>query len=129
MRRRRRNEIGKGQMLNNWCSDRKLLIEIIMYRNVIEIIKHLFTGFYSASINRIFQNIFSRTKPKNDENESADSYDDLSDSEDDEDSNAGLANRIPASHEVSMVHATRSILALASDPSGARLASGSIDSR
>lgn len=65
---------------------------------------------------------------KNDD-ESADSYDDLSDSEEDEDSNAGLANRIPASHEVAMTHGPRSILALASDPSGARLASGSIDSR
>lgn len=72
---------------------------------------------------------FHRTKKKADDNESADSYDDLSDSEDDDESNAGLANRIPASHEVAMVHGTRSVLALASDPSGARLASGSIDSR
>lgn len=73
--------------------------------------------------------IFSRIKKKTDDNDSDDSYNDLSDSEDDDDSNAGLANRIPASHEVQMVHGTRSILALASDPSGARLASGSIDSR
>ncbi|XP_031621375.1 gastrulation defective protein 1 homolog [Contarinia nasturtii] len=70
----------------------------------------------------------SKVTKKKDDNESADSYDDLSDSEDDDESNVGLANRIPASHEVQMVHGTRSILALASDPSGARLASGSIDS-
>lgn len=72
--------------------------------------------------------IFRATK-KSEDNESADSYDDLSDSEDDDESNVGLANRIPASHEVQMAHGPRSILALASDPSGARLASGSIDSR
>lgn len=66
---------------------------------------------------------------KKDDNDSTDSYDDLSDSEDDDDSNVGLAKKIPASHEVSMVHGARTILALASDPSGARIASGSIDSR
>lgn len=64
-----------------------------------------------------------------DDLESDDSYNDLSDSDEDEDSNESLVNKIPASHEVSMVHADRTILALASDPSGARLASGSIDSR
>lgn len=71
----------------------------------------------------------SRAKKDADDDESADSYDDLSDSDGDDDSNVGLANRIPATHEVAMVHGPRSILALASDPSGARLASGSIDSR
>lgn len=62
------------------------------------------------------------------DDKSADSYDDLSDSDDDEQSNAALANRIPVSCEVSMVHGPRTVLALACDPSGARLASGSIDS-
>lgn len=66
---------------------------------------------------------------RKEDDESADSYDDLSDSDDDDDSNVALVKKIPASHEVSMVHGTRSILALASDPSGARIASGSIDSR
>lgn len=60
---------------------------------------------------------------------SADSYDDLSDSDDDDKSNTALANRIPVSCEVSMVHGTRTVLALACDPSGSRLASGSIDSK
>lgn len=68
-------------------------------------------------------------KEKKNDDESTDSYDDLSDSEDDEESIVALAKKIPASHEVAMVHGTRSILALASDPSGARIASGSIDSR
>lgn len=70
-----------------------------------------------------------RTKKPKEDDEDADSYDDLSDSEDDDESDVGLANRIPVSHEVAMVHGTRSVLALACDPSGARLASGSIDSR
>lgn len=78
--------------------------------------------FQSAEQNRA-------EKEKKDDNESTDSYDDLSDSEDDDESNIGLAKKIPASHEVAMVHGPRSILALASDPSGARIASGSIDSR
>lgn len=60
-------------------------------------------------------------------NESDDSYDDLSDSDNDECSNEALLRRIPASHEVNMQHGAKAILALAGDPSGARLASGSID--
>lgn len=58
---------------------------------------------------------------------SDDSYDDLSDSDNDESSNEALLRRIPASHEVNMQHGPKAILALAGDPSGARLASGSID--
>lgn len=68
-------------------------------------------------------------KEEKEDDESADSYDDLSDSEDEDESNAALVKRIPATHEVAMVHGTRTVLALASDPSGARIASGSIDSR
>lgn len=64
-----------------------------------------------------------------DDEKSADSYDDLSDSDDDDKSNTALANRIPVSCEVSMVHGTKTVSALACDPSGARLASGSIDSK
>lgn len=71
-----------------------------------------------------------KTDRNDDEDDkSADSYDDLSDSDDDDQSNAALANRIPVSCEVSMVHGPRTVLALACDPSGARLASGSIDSK
>lgn len=67
-----------------------------------------------------------KTKKLND-NDSDDSYDDLSDSDDDNDTPESLVKRIPASHEVQMQHGSRAVLALACDPSGARLASGSID--
>lgn len=74
--------------------------------------------------------VHTKQKDGNDDEDekSADSYDDLSDSDDDDKSNTALANRLPLSCEVSMVHGTRTVLALACDPSGSRLASGSIDS-
>lgn len=55
--------------------------------------------------------------------------DDLDDDEndDDDDDDDNLERQIPDSHEVSMQHGTRAILALAGDPSGGRLVSGSID--
>ncbi|KAG6457113.1 hypothetical protein O3G_MSEX010117 [Manduca sexta] len=53
-----------------------------------------------------------------------DSYDELSDSDDDE---VSLEKRIPNSHEVEMHHGSKAVLGLAVDPSGARLATGSID--
>ncbi|KAL4716947.1 hypothetical protein ACJJTC_012758 [Scirpophaga incertulas] len=52
-----------------------------------------------------------------------DSYDDLSASDDEEQS---LEKRIPSSHEVEMHHGEKAIVALSVDPSGARLASGSV---
>lgn len=70
-----------------------------------------------------------KSKKDNDDDESGDSYDDLSDSDDDDKSNEALANRIPVTCEISMVHGTKTVLAMSCDPSGARLASGSIDSR
>jgi WD40 repeat protein len=36
-------------------------------------------------------------------------------------------SKIPASHEVSMMHGSRAVLAVAVDPAGARLATGSVD--
>lgn len=53
-----------------------------------------------------------------DENDSDDSGDEHEDS---------IAYRIPASHEVEMIHGSKAISALASDSSGARIVSGSID--
>ncbi|XP_045513594.1 gastrulation defective protein 1 homolog [Pieris brassicae] len=53
-----------------------------------------------------------------------DSYDELSDSDDDE---LPLEKRIPNTHEVEMHHGSKAVVALAVDPSGARLATGSID--
>ncbi|XP_020278179.1 gastrulation defective protein 1 homolog [Pseudomyrmex gracilis] len=38
-----------------------------------------------------------------------------------------LKDKIPCSHEVSMIHGTKAVIAIAADPSGARLASGSVD--
>ncbi|KYQ50982.1 Gastrulation defective protein 1 like protein [Trachymyrmex zeteki] len=64
-----------------------------------------------------------------DENETDDDDDDdnkeSSDSEEEEE--VTLGNKIPCSHEVSMTHGTKAIIAIAADPSGARLASGSVD--
>ncbi|CAH2097375.1 unnamed protein product [Euphydryas editha] len=53
-----------------------------------------------------------------------DSYDELSGSDDEE---LTLENRIPNTHEVEMLHGTKAVVAVAVDPSGARLATGSID--
>lgn len=58
------------------------------------------------------------------EDKSDDEDDDEDDSDDDE---ANLARRIPYTHEVQMQHGSRAVLALAGDPSGARIVSGSID--
>ncbi|CAK1543634.1 unnamed protein product [Leptosia nina] len=62
----------------------------------------------------------SKTKGNNDE----DSIDELSDSDDEE---LPLEKRIPNTHEVEMHHGSKAVVALAADPSGARLATGSID--
>ncbi|XP_047540300.1 gastrulation defective protein 1 homolog [Vanessa atalanta] len=59
-------------------------------------------------------------KTKGDE----DSYDELSGSDDEE---LTLENRIPNTHEVEMLHGTKAVVAVAVDPSGARLATGSVD--
>ncbi|XP_053964574.1 gastrulation defective protein 1 homolog [Anastrepha ludens] len=58
----------------------------------------------------------------------ADSDDD-EDDDDDENSDDGghLERKIPNTHEVQMQHGSRAVLALAGDPAGARLVSGSID--
>lgn len=53
-----------------------------------------------------------------------------SDSSDDEDENGReetLQSKIPASHEVCMLHGTKAVVAVAADPAGARLATGSVD--
>lgn len=69
--------------------------------------------------------ISSSSKRSESENleKSKDSDDDDSDN-DDEDS---LFSQIPATHEVSMTHGTKAVIALDCDASGGRLSSGSID--
>lgn len=58
--------------------------------------------------------------------------DDESDNDDDDDESGTeeelqLKDKVPCSHEVTMTHGTKAVTAIAADPSGARLASGSID--
>ncbi|CAG9571156.1 unnamed protein product [Danaus chrysippus] len=55
---------------------------------------------------------------------SDDSYDDLSGSDDEE---LSIEKRIPNTHEVEMQHGSKAVVAVAVDPSGARLATGSVD--
>ncbi|XP_041974755.1 gastrulation defective protein 1 homolog [Aricia agestis] len=69
-------------------------------------------------------NTKKETKDDKTEQKDEDSYDELSDSDDEE---LSLEKRIPNSHEVEMHHGTKAVVALAVDPSGARLATGSID--
>ncbi|XP_028039759.1 gastrulation defective protein 1 homolog [Bombyx mandarina] len=61
---------------------------------------------------------------EHEEDKEEDSYDELSGSDDEE---ISLVNRIPNTHEVEMHHGSKAVIALAADPSGARLATGSID--
>ncbi|PSN55116.1 Gastrulation defective protein 1 [Blattella germanica] len=46
---------------------------------------------------------------------------------DDNDTQEGLQDKIPATHEVSMLHGSKAVVAIAADPAGARLATGSVD--
>ncbi|XP_059622309.1 gastrulation defective protein 1 homolog [Phlebotomus argentipes] len=50
-----------------------------------------------------------------------------SDEEEEEEEDEGLLGRIPATHEVAMQHGSKAVIALSADPSGARLASGSVN--
>jgi WD repeat-containing protein 70 len=63
------------------------------------------------------------SKQKNDEDN--DSEDDSSSDQEVEENSVNY--RIPASHEVEMIHGSKAVTALATDSSGARLVSGSID--
>ncbi|GLV32263.1 uncharacterized protein CBL_11780 [Carabus blaptoides fortunei] len=65
------------------------------------------------------ENTKSQAKEKHGDESSSD------DDSDDEDSN--IDKMIPASHEVSMNHGVKAVTAISSDPSGARLATGSVD--
>ena len=59
--------------------------------------------------------------------EKAGNNDDDDDLEEDDDEEESLDKKIPNSHECKMQHGKRAVSALAIDPSGARLVSGSID--
>uniref|UniRef100_A0A1S4GXP1 WD_REPEATS_REGION domain-containing protein n=2 Tax=Anopheles gambiae TaxID=7165 RepID=A0A1S4GXP1_ANOGA len=66
-----------------------------------------------------------RKKADKEEDDSDDDDDD--DEEDDEFDEDAPINKLPHSHEVEMRHGSKAVIALASDPSGVRLASGSMD--
>lgn len=56
-----------------------------------------------------------------------DEDDDDDDEDDDDEKETDLVSRIPCTHQVSMTHGNKAVTAIAADPSGARLASGSVD--
>ncbi|KAL7736476.1 hypothetical protein ACLKA6_019677 [Drosophila palustris] len=68
----------------------------------------------------------AKSKSPQDGEEDNDNEDE-DDSEADSDDEESLPRRIPYTHEVQMQHGSRAVLALAGDPSGARIVSGSID--
>ena len=80
--------------------------------------------------------IETKNKSKKQSKDSDDDSDDDDDDDDDDNDNSengsddeggNLINKVPCSHEVTMHHGTKAITAIAADPSGARLASGSVD--
>ncbi|KAL6429311.1 hypothetical protein ACFW04_008191 [Cataglyphis niger] len=62
-------------------------------------------------------------KKKDESDDDDDNDDESSDTEEE----VMLRDKIPCTHEVSMTHGTKAVVAIAADPSGARLASGSVD--
>ncbi|XP_025990574.2 gastrulation defective protein 1 homolog isoform X3 [Solenopsis invicta] len=66
-------------------------------------------------------------KTEKTENDDDDDDDDNDKESEEEEEEVTLRDKIPCSHEVSMTHGTKAVIAIAADPSGARLASGSID--
>lgn len=65
----------------------------------------------------------TKVKDKDDDDDESDEDDNESDTEEE----LKLKDKVPCSHEVTMTHGTKAVTAIAADPSGARLASGSID--
>ncbi|XP_012279532.1 gastrulation defective protein 1 homolog [Orussus abietinus] len=66
----------------------------------------------------------SGTKNSKSEKSVSDSEDDNGESEDEDSSSTRI---IPCTHEIVMTHGTKAVTAIAADPSGARLATGSMD--
>lgn len=61
------------------------------------------------------------------DSDSDDDDEDDDDEEEEEEEETDLVSKIPCTHQVSMNHGVKAITAIAADPSGARLASGSVD--
>ncbi|XP_063976975.1 gastrulation defective protein 1 homolog [Diachasmimorpha longicaudata] len=70
---------------------------------------------------------FSEVEKSPNSKEKNRSYDTSEDSDDSDSDDLSLVDKIPCSHEVLMSHGIKAITAVAVDPAGARLASGSID--
>ncbi|XP_014238434.1 gastrulation defective protein 1 homolog [Trichogramma pretiosum] len=87
----------------------------------------------SLSSTEVTQNDDKNKAPSSSNNTTKKSGNKSSDDDDDDDSNEDdkededLIKRIPCTHQVSMKHGTKAVTAIAADPSGARLASGSVD--
>ena len=72
--------------------------------------------------------LFQKVKKKKTKKAGSDSdSDDDDESSDDSDDEMNLERRIPKSHEVQLNHGSKAISAMAIDPSGSRLVTGSID--
>ncbi|XP_029670434.1 gastrulation defective protein 1 homolog [Formica exsecta] len=69
----------------------------------------------------------SNAEKKKDVEKKNDESDDDDDESSDTEEEVMLSDKIPCTHEVSMTHGTKAVIAIAADPSGARLASGSVD--
>ncbi|KAG5670761.1 hypothetical protein PVAND_001002 [Polypedilum vanderplanki] len=86
-----------------------------------------FIGPIPTTENIIDNSKATKTKKKKSTNNDSDNDSESNEEEEEEDQEDSIAYRIPASHEVEMIHGSKAITALASDSSGARLSSGSID--
>ncbi|KAM0731301.1 Gastrulation defective protein 1-like protein [Formica fusca] len=71
--------------------------------------------------------VSSNAEKKKDVEKKNDESDDDDDESSDTEEEVMLSDKIPCTHEVSMTHGTKAVIAIAADPSGARLASGSVD--
>ncbi|XP_014213451.1 gastrulation defective protein 1 homolog [Copidosoma floridanum] len=69
----------------------------------------------------------TKKKKQKDDSDSEDDESDDSDNNEEDDEENELINKIPCTHQVTMTHGLKAITAIAADPSGARLASGSVD--
>lgn len=67
------------------------------------------------------------SKIKISDSRNVDDDDDDGDEADSDDDNTDISSAIPVDDEVSIIHGTKAVVALAVDPAGARLASGSVD--
>ena len=83
------------------------------------------TPFIYLDLNGLYLKVKKKKTKKTKDGDDSDSDDD--ESSDDSDDEMNLERRIPKSHEVQLNHGSKAISAMAIDPSGSRLVTGSID--